>query len=411
MKKRVVITGLGIITPSGIGKDIVWQNVKEGKSFITQITKFDTSKFPVKIAGEIKNLDSYNSFSPRLLKKIDRFSHLALIVTDIAIKDANLKLAEENSERIGIMIGNVFGGWEFTDIELRNLYREGYRKVSPYQATAWFPAAPQGQISLFYGIKGYSKTVVADKAGSTVAIGYAMNTILRDKVDIVLAGGCEAPITPFAFLCCNTCESLSRNNDNPTKAYKPFDKFRNGFVIGEGAGILVLEDLEHALKRSAKIYGELIGYSFTSDGYKEDQYTPNIKYLAKAIEMVLHQGGIKPEEVDYICADGSATVMGDITETLAIKQVFGKHAYRLAISASKSSIGNLFGASGAVDLIITVLSMNKGILPPTINYECPDSECDLNYIPNKSCEKEINIALINSRGKGGINAVLLVKKI
>ncbi|MBW2651596.1 MAG: beta-ketoacyl-[acyl-carrier-protein] synthase family protein, partial [Deltaproteobacteria bacterium] len=324
MSRRVVITGLGIVAPSGIGKAAFWDGMKEGTSFISPISKFDASRYPSRIAGEVRELKIPNSFSKRLLKKLDRFSHLALVAADLALKDGNVELADENLNRVGVFMGNALGGWEYAETELRDLYVEGLDGVSPYQATAWFPAAPQGQISIYYGIKGYSKTVISDRASSLMALGYAARTIKKGNADLILAGGTEAPITPYALLCCNTNGSLSIRNEEASSAYRPFDGTRDGFVIGEGAGIVVLEEMEHALERGAHIYGEVAGYSTNCDGYHRIDFDPKGDQLAVAIKTALHKSEVSTGEVDYISADGDATANGDRSETRAVKKVFGK---------------------------------------------------------------------------------------
>ena len=397
---KVAITGIGIIAPPGVCKEEFWQNIKAGKSFVSPITRFDASKYPSQVAGQIENLNT-NPIPRRLLKKIDKFSIFALIATEQAIKDASLNLAKEDPYNIGIFIGNALGGWLYAETELRDLYIEGRDGVSPYLASAWFPAAPQGQISIFYGIKGYSKTVVADRASALMAIGYAAKVIENKKLNIAFAGGTEAPVTPYALLCCSTEGSLSKG------LYRPFDKERDGFVVGEGAGILVLEDIEHALKRGANIYGFITGYGTFCDGVDRIMPDPNGKGLIKAIKATLNMAGYKPQDIDYICADGVGTKLGDISETRAIKEVFGK---KIPVSAPKSMFGYLLGAAGAVDVIIALLAMQNSIIPPTINYKTKDPECDLDYVPNKSRLKEIKRALIISRGRGGINAVLTIER-
>lgn len=400
--RKVAITGIGIVASPGIGKEKFWQNIKEGKSFVSPITRFDASSYPSQIAGQIENLNA-NHLPRRLLKKMDRFSVMALIATEEALKDALLDLSEEDPYNIGIFTGNALGGWLYAETELRDLYVEGRAGVSPYLASAWFPAAPQGQISIYYGIKGYSKTVVADKVGSLMAIAYAAQIVGR-KLDIALAGGTEAPVTPYALLCCSTEGSLSKG------PYRPFDKERDGFLIGEGAGIVVLEDVEYALKRGATIYGLITGYGNSCDGVDRIMPDPNGKGLSLAIKAALAMAGYKPTDIDYICAEGTATKLGDISETRAIKEVFGGYVKEIPVSAPKSMFGHLLGASGAVDLITTLLAMQDGIVPPTINYQTPDPECDLDYVPNKSRPKEIKKALIISRGRGGINAVLAIER-
>jgi len=332
--RRVVITGMGVVAPSGVGKTDFWNGMKEGTSFVTPISKFDASRYPSRIAGEVKELEIPGSFSKRLLKKLDRFSHLALVATDLALKDGNLELAEEDLTRAGVFVGNALGGWQYAETELRDLYVEGLEGVSPYQATAWFPAAPQGQISIHYGLKGYSKTVISDRASSLMALGYAARTIKKGSVDIVVAGGTEAPVTPYALLCCNTNGSLSTRNEEAPSAYRPFDGTRDGFVIGEGAGIVVLEEMEHALKREAPIYGEIVGYATNCDGYHRIDTDPEGEQLARAIETALQESGVSLGEVDYICADGAATEAGDRSETKAVKKVFGKKAYKIPTSLS-----------------------------------------------------------------------------
>ena len=400
--KNIAVTGIGIVASPGVSKEEFWQNIKAGKSFISPITRFDASRYPSQVAGQVENLNT--NLPRRLVKKMDKFSVMALTATEEALKDAFLDLTQEDPYKIGIFTGNALGGWLYAETELRDLYVEGREGVSPYLASAWFPAAPQGQISIYYGIKGYSKTVVADKASALMAIGYAAQVIGHKKIDVALAGGTEAPVTPYALLCCSTEGSISRG------PYRPFDKERNGFVIGEGAGILVLEDVEHALKRGINIYGFIKGYGSFCDGVDRIMPDPNGKGLAKAIKAALDTAGYEPEEIDYICADGVGTKWGDISETRAIKEVFGSYAKKIPVSAPKSMFGHLLGASGAVDLIITFLAMQDGVIPPTINYQTQDPECDLDYVPNKCRLKEVKKALVISRGRGGINAVLAVER-
>jgi 3-oxoacyl-(acyl-carrier-protein) synthase len=409
--KKVSVSGIGVVAPPGIEKRVFWANIKAGHSFVKNITRFDSSKYPSHIAGQVQELEAYTHISSRLLKKIDLFSHMALIASEVAIKDAKLDLSQENLKRAGIFMGNALGGWLYAETELRDLYLEGREGVSPYMASAWFPAAPQGQVSIYYGIKGYSKTVVSDRASSLMAIGYASKIINKDKCDFVLAGGMEAPVTPYALLCCNTSGILSKRNHQPKTAYRPFDKTRDGMVIGEGAGVLILESPERIKARGVVSLANVIGYATTCDGHNRIEEAHDGKQLARAIKLALDDAGIGIDEIDYICADGAATKIGDITETKAIKEVFGKNAYKIPVSAAKSMFGNLLGASGAVDLITTILAMENSAVPPTINLQEPDPECDLDYCPNKSQSKEINKAMVISRGRGGINAVMIVEKV
>jgi len=401
--KNIALTGIGIVAPPGVGKERFWQNIKQGKSFVSPITSFDASLYPSQVAGQVEDLDT-SHLSFRLLKKIDKFSVMALAATDLVLKDALIDMDKEDPYNIGVFLGNALGGWFYAETELRDLYVEGRQGVSPYMASAWFPAAPQGQISIYYGIKGYSKTVVSDKASALMAIGYAAKVVENGKISIALAGGTEAPVTPYALLCCSTEGSLSKG------PYRPFDKERDGFVVGEGAGIVALEDAESARKRGATIYGFITGFGTCCDG--ADRITPDSsgKGLAEAIKTALDMAGYQPEDIDYICADGIATKTGDISEVKAIKEVFGSCYQQIPVSVPKSMFGHLLGASGAVDVIVTLLAMQEGVIPPTINHQTADPECALDCVPNKIRAKEINKALIISRGRGGINAVLAIER-
>ncbi|MDO8675189.1 MAG: beta-ketoacyl-[acyl-carrier-protein] synthase family protein [Candidatus Omnitrophota bacterium] len=407
----IAITGLGVISPSGMDKKVFWANVAHGRSAVEKIERFDASAYPSRIAGTVKELDAYSNVSSRLLKKIDLFSHMALVASEMCLNDAGINLPDEDLKRVGIFMGNALGGWLYAETELRDMYLEGREGVSPFMASAWFPAAPQGQISIHYGIKGFSKTIVADRASSLMAIGYAARTIIRNKCDFILAGGMEAPVTPYALLCCNTSGVLSKRNDDPRQAYRPFDKNRDGLAIAEGAGVLTLEPQSRAIKRKAHVYANIIGYASTTDAVNRIDPAPDAKQLARAIRSALDDAGLSPKDIDYICADGAATVLGDITETKAIKQAFNGYAKKVPVSAPKSVFGNMLGACGALDVITTVLAMEHGMVPPTINYQTPDPECDLDYCPNKAQAKTIKNALIINRGRGGINCVLVLQKL
>jgi 3-oxoacyl-[acyl-carrier-protein] synthase II len=408
--KPISITGIGIISPSGIDKRKFWSNVSHGRSAIEPITRFDSSKYASHIAGHVHELDAYSNVSSRLLKKIDLFSHMALVASEMSLQDAKINLAQEDLNRVGIFMGNAIGGWLYAETELRDLYIEGREGVSPFMASAWFPAAPQGQISIHYGIKGYSKTVVSDRASSLMAIAYAAKTLARGKMDFILAGGMEAPVTPYALLCCNTSGMLTKNNSQPQTAYRPFDKKRDGFAIAEGAGVVILESPERAKTRGAHVYGNIIGYATTTDGVDRINPAKDGKQLAKAITMALEDAGLEPKDIDYICADAAGTILGDLSETKAIKQAFNGYSKKVPVSAPKAVFGNMLGASGAVDVITVLLAMEHNMIPPTINLENPDPECDLDYVPNKAREKEIKNALVISRGRGGINCVLVLQK-
>jgi len=407
---KIAITGLGIVSPSGIDKRKFWANIKAGRSAVENITRFEASKYDSHIAGHVHELDAYSNISSRLLKKIDLFAHMALVASELSLKDAQIDIETEDKKRVGIFMGNAIGGWLYAETELRDLYIEGREGVSPFMASAWFPAAPQGQISIRYGIKGYSKTIVSDRASSLMAIGYGAKNLVRNNNDFVLAGGMEAPVTPYALLCCNTSGMLTKRNDIPKEAYSPYDKNRDGYAIAEGAGVVILESQKRVKARNAHVYANIIGYGTTTDGVDRIEPAADGKQLANAIKMALDDAGLSPSEIDYICLDGAATQIGDASETKAIKQVFNSKAKSIPTSAPKAIFGNMLGATGALDVITTVLAMEHGMIPPTINYKTPDPECDLDYCPNKAQAKNIKNALIINRGRGGINCALILQK-
>ena len=407
--EKIAITGIGVVSPSGIGKRQFWANIKAGRSFIKKITRFDASLYPSHIAGQIDDLDKYSHISERLLKKIDAFSHMALVASETALQDAAIDIKNEDPNLVGIFLGNAIGGWLYAETELRDLYLEGREGVSPYMASAWFPAAPQGQVSIYYGIKGFSKTVVSDRASSLMALGYAKKVLAKNKLNMILGGGMEAPVTPYALLCCNTYGALSKNNQNPAEAYRPFDKQRNGFVIGEGAGIMVMESVERAKKRGANILGLISGYGYSCDGIDRINCSPDGKELARAINMALCEARVNPEEIGYISLDGLAVSVWDDSEIKALKQVFGDNLKNIPISCPKSMFGNLLGASGALDMIIALLTMEHGLVAPTLNLETPVLN-GLNYVAKQAKEYKVAKSLIISRGRGGINSVLVVEK-
>jgi len=408
--EKIAITGLGVVSPSGIDKRKFWANVSHGRSAVRKIERFDASKYPSHAAGMVHELDAYSNVSSRLLKKIDLFAHMGLVASEIALQDAGITIENENLKRVGIFAGNAIGGWLYAETELRDLYIEGREGVSPFMASAWFPAAPQGQISIRYGIKGYSKTVVADRASSLMAIAYGAKTLIRGNDDFILAGGTEAPVSPYGLLCCNTSGQLTRNNDDAEHSYRPFDKNRDGFAVAEGAGILILEPQFRVQARGAHVYANIIGYATTTDGEHRIDPAKDGVTLSRAIRMALADARLEPRDIDYICADGAATPIGDLTETMAIKMAFNSYAKKIPVSAPKSIFGNMLGACGVVDVITTVLAMEHGLVPPTVNLITPDPECDLDYCPNKAQEKTIKNALVINRGRGGINCVLVLQK-
>ncbi|MDO8489405.1 MAG: beta-ketoacyl-[acyl-carrier-protein] synthase family protein [Candidatus Omnitrophota bacterium] len=407
--EKIAITGIGVVSPSGIGKRQFWANIKSGRSFIKEITRFDAALYPSHIAGQIDDLEKYSHISERLLKKIDAFSHMALVASEMALQDAGIDIKNEDPNLVGIFLGNAIGGWLYAETELRDLYLEGRDGVSPYMASAWFPAAPQGQVSIYYGIKGFSKTIVSDRASSLMALGYARKILAKNKLNMILAGGMEAPVTPYALLCCNTYGALSKNNDNPTTAYRPFDQGRSGFVIGEGAGIVVMESIQRAQKRGANILGVISGYGASCDGVDRINCASDGKELACAIKMALNDAKANPEEIGYISLDGLAVDLWDDSEIKALRLVFGDNLKNIALSCPKSMFGNLLGASGVLDMIIALLTMEHSLIAPTVNLDNPALN-NLNYIAKESRELKVNKSLIISRGRGGINSVLVVGK-
>jgi len=406
---KIAITGIGVVSPSGIGKRQLWANIKAGRSFIKEIKRFDASKYPSHIAGQIDDLEKYSHISERLAKKIDAFAHMALIASELSLQDAGIDIKNEDPNLVGIFLGNAIGGWLYAETELRDLYIEGREGVSPYMASAWFPAAPQGQVSIYYGIKGFSKTVVSDRASSLMALGYAKKVLSKNKLNMILSGGMEAPVTPYALLCCNTYGALSTDNSNPQAAYRPFDKRRSGFVIGEGSGVVVLEPFERASKRGANIFGFISGYGTTCDGIDRINPDKSGLELARAIEMALSDAKVSPDEIDYISLDGLAVDIWDNSEVNAIKKIFGDKAKQIPLGCPKSMFGNLLGASGALDLISTLLIMEHSLVPPIVNLDEPVLN-SLNYVTGQAKEYKVDKALVISRGRGGINSVLIVEK-
>jgi len=406
---KIAVTGIGVVTPSGIGKRQFWANIKAGRSFIKEITRFDASKYPSRIAGQIDDLEKYTHLSERLLKKIDAFSHMALVASETALIDAGIDIKNEDPNLVGIFLGNAIGGWLYAETELRDLYIEGREGVSPYMASAWFPAAPQGQVSIYYGIKGFSKTVVADRASSLMAIGYGRKILGKNKLNMIIAGGMEAPVTPYALLCCNTYGALSKNNARPQEAYRPFDKLRDGCVIGEGSGIIVLEGIERARGRNANIAAYISGYGTSCDGV--DRINPALDgvQLARAIDLALNDAGLRPEQIDYISLDGLARQDWDDSEMQALKRVFGERAKKIPLGCPKPMFGNLLGASGVVDIIAAILSMQNSLVPPILNLDTP-VDSSFNYVTGQSREYKIDKALVISRGRGGINSALIIEK-
>lgn len=407
---RVVVTGLGAITPIGIGKDEYWESLIKGKSGVGYITRFDAEDFVTKIAAEIKDFNPEDFMDKREIRRTDRFTQYALAGTYLALEDGDIDLSIVNKDRVGVVIGSGIGGMETLEGEHTKLIEKGPKKVSPLFIPMMISNMAPGQISMKYGLKGPTMTITTACASGNHAIGEAFRMIQRGICDMIITGGCEAAITPLAIAGFNAMKALSTRNEEPSKASRPFDKKRDGFVMGEGAGILVLEELNHALKRNATIYGEIVGYGASSDAYHITAPDPEAEGPRKAMELALLDGNVSYKEVDYINAHGTSTYYNDKLETLAIKKAFKEHAYKLNISSTKSMTGHLLGGAASIEAIATILAIKEGIIPPTINYEDPDEECDLNYTPNKAVKRDIEYAMSNSLGFGGHNGTILFKK-
>ncbi|MEW9122513.1 MAG: beta-ketoacyl-ACP synthase II [Thermotaleaceae bacterium] len=410
MKKRVVITGLGAITPIGIGKNEFFQSLKNGVSGIDKITKFDTAGYETQIAAEVKGFDPNQYIDKKEAKRMDRFTQFAVAASKLAIDDAKLDTEKVDQHRFGVVLGSGIGGIETLEKEYQKLAEKGPNRVSPFFIPMMISNIGSGQVSMTFGAKGPNTTVVTACASSTNSIGEAFRIIQRGDADIMITGGTEASITPLAIAGFCAMRAMSTRNETPQKASSPFDKKRDGFIMGEGAGILILEELEHARNRGAHIYAEVVGYGLSADAYHITAPAPEGEGAARAIESALRDADLKPTDVDYINAHGTSTPYNDKFETMAIKSVFGEHAYKLAVSSTKSMTGHLLGAAGGVEAIACVMAITQGFIPPTINLEDPDPECDLDYVPNQGKEREVNVTLSNSLGFGGHNASIVLKK-
>lgn len=408
--KRVVITGLGAITPIGIGKENFWNSLLEGKSGIGYITKFDAENHDAKIAAEVKDFNPTDFLDKKEAKRMDRMAQFAVVGAKLALEDGEINLDSLNRDRIGAIIGSGIGGIDTLENEVIKYTEKGPSRVSPLFIPMMIANMAAGQVSMNFGLKGASMTITTACASATHAIGESFRMIKYGTHDMVVTGGTEASITPVAVAGFCSMKALSTNNDDPSKACRPFDKNRDGFIMGEGSGILVLEELEHALKRGAKIYAEVVGYGATSDAFHITQPDPEARGASNAMRIALEEGNVNPEDIGYINAHGTSTYFNDKLETLAIKTVFKEHAYKINISSTKSMTGHLLGAAGGIEAIATAMALKEGKVPPTINYETPDEECDLNYTPNKFVERDITYAMSNSLGFGGHNGSILLKK-
>ena len=410
MKKRVVITGLGCVTPVGTGKDDFWVNIKSGVSGIDNITRFDYTNYQTQIAGEVKDFTPEDYISKKELKKMDRFTQFAMVASKLAVADSELDLNNIDGNRMGTVIGTGIGGVETIEAQHKNLLEKGNRRVSPFFIPMMIGNMAAGQVAIEFGAKGPSTNICTACASGTNSVGDAFKIIQRGDADIMIAGGTEAAVAEFAVAGFCNMKAMSTNNDNPQKASRPFDKDRDGFVMGEGCGILILEELESAIKRNAKIYAEIVGYGMTSDAYHITTPAENGEGAARAMQMAINDAGIEPEKIDYINAHGTSTYYNDLYETMAIKSVFGENAKNISISSTKSMTGHLLGASGAIEAIVCALAIKDNFVPPTINLENPGEGMDLDYTPNKGKERTINYALSNSLGFGGHNATIVLKK-
>jgi 3-oxoacyl-[acyl-carrier-protein] synthase II len=410
LKRRIVITGIGAVTPLGNSARDSWKAICAGQSGIGRITKFDATGHRTQIAGELKNFDALNYVSNKELHKIDNFIVYALAATGMAVSDAKLRINETNAERVGVIIGSAIGGLGTMEKTEQAILSGGPRRVSPFAIPAVLANLAAGHVSIRFGVKGPISCPTTACSSGTNAVGDAMRIINGGYADVMIAGGTDAAITPLGIGGFNAMRAISVRNDEPEKASRPFDKERDGFVIGEGSGILILEELTSAIKRGARIYAEVVGYGSTSDAYHMAIPPPGHEGAARCMSAALQDARLKPAEIDYINAHGTSTPPNDLYETQAIKKVFGKHALNLAVSSTKSMTGHLLGAAGAVEAIISAMSIYKGIIPPTINRDNPDPDCDLDYVPHKARKKNIDTAMSNTFGFGGVNAVLIFRK-
>ena len=409
-KQRVVITGLGVLSPVGIGKESYWQALLRGQSGIERLTRFDPSLYDSKIAGEIKDFVPEQFLERKEIRRMDRFTQFGVAASKLAVGDAALEIGEEDPEKIGVVIGSGIGGIETLCEQHSVLLNKGPNRISPLFIPMIIGNMAAGQIAISLGLKGPNITVVTACASGTNAVGEAYLMLRRGAAEVILAGGTEAPIVPVAMGGFCSMKAMSTANDQPQRASRPFDRNRDGFVISEGAGILVLETLEHALARDVRIYGEVTGYGCTADAYHITAPEAEGTEASRAIRIALEDAGIAPDRVDYINAHGTSTELNDKIETLAIKKVFGDHAYQIPVSSIKSMIGHPLGAAGALEAIACALTVSTDWVPPTINYEQPDPECDLDYVPNQARQCPVRVAISNSFGFGGHNAVLVIQK-
>lgn len=410
MGRRVVVTGIGLVSPLGIGAAANWEALVAGRSGVDRITKFDVSAFSTQIAGEVKGFDPQKFVDKKDVKKMDPFVQYAVAASQFAVDDATLQVSAEEAPRVGVFIASGIGGFTTIEREHKALLDGGPRRISPFFIPSAIINLAAGQVSIRFGAKGPNSATCTACSASAHAIGDAWEIIRRDDADVMIAGGSEAAITPMSVGGFGAMRALSTRNDEPQRASRPFDKDRDGFIIGEGAGVVILEELEHAKRRGVPIYAELVGYGMSADAFHITAPSEDGDGAVRVMEMAIRKAGIKPTDVNYINAHGTSTPYNDKLETLAIKKCFGEHAYKLAISSTKSMTGHLLGAAGGLEAVITALTVKHQCVPPTINLDSPDPECDLDYVPLKGRAMKVNYALSNSFGFGGTNGALLFKR-
>jgi len=409
-RRRVVVTGLGVISPVGNDIPTFWNNLLQGRSGVSRIERFDVSAYPTKIAAQVKDFNPGDFLSRKEARRMDRFVQFACAATKMALEDAGIAVDSALADRMGVWIGSGIGGLETYETQHSNLITKGAGSVSPFFIPMLIPNMASGQVSIMFGAKGPIGCTVTSFATGSNFICDAFRIIQRGEADVMIAGGAEAAVTPLGIAGFCAMKALSTRNDEPEKASRPFDAERDGFVMGEGAGIVILEEMERALERGARIYAEVVGYASTADAYHIVQPVPDGSGAARAFKLALEDAGIDAKDVDYINAHGTSTDMNDPMETQAIKTAFGEHAYKVAISSTKSMTGHMLGAAGAVELMVAVLACKNDVIPPTINYTTPDPECDLDYVPNTCRSQTVKVAVSDSLGFGGHNAVLVVRK-
>ncbi|MCI8520814.1 MAG: beta-ketoacyl-ACP synthase II [Clostridia bacterium] len=408
--KRVVVTGLGAVTPIGNNVESFWNGIKEGKCGIDKVTHFDASEFKTQIAGEVKDFDPTEYIEKKEARKMDRYTQLAVVAASEAVKDSGLNMEEEDAWRVGVITGSGIGGITTLEEQHNALLEKGPGRVSPFFIPMMIGNMGAAQIAIKFKARGINENIVTACASSTNAIGDALRHIQHGHNDVIIAGGAEAAVSPLSFAGFCSMKAMSTRNDDPQTASRPFDAERDGFVLSEGAGFVVLEELEHAKKRGANIYCELVGYGATDDAYHITSPIPGGEGGAKAMELAIKDAGLEPKDITYINVHGTSTKYNDSFETQAIKSVFGSAAETVAVSSTKSMTGHLLGAAGGIEAIVCALSIKEGYIPATINYQNPDPECDLDIVPNKGREQEVKTAMSNSLGFGGHNATIVLKK-